>query len=168
MEEGQYLIGTSQQSIQQIFGLALFAPAFSSFCRRRRRRWLCCISGGQDLERPGNPFVTFNGRQAGLPKLTPLLTRFMQIQQKIVHLGGPRLVFLLRHSGTVPQHMGSTQAMSTPIGIITCQSVMYTATGKTRPNANLLHGELATRLMPRQMRPKTGAVHRNYLHMFFI
>src|SRR5450755_463082 len=157
VEEGQDLIGTPQQSIQQVFGLALFPPAFAPFCGRRCRR-LRCISGCQDLKIPGNPFITLQRRQAGVLTLTPLLTGFMQIKQKIVHLGGPGLLFLLSDSGTVSQQMGSTQAMSAPIRIIACQAVMHASACKTRPDANLIHGWLATRLMPRQVSQIPGAV----------
>src|ERR1700730_14713356 len=149
VEKGKDLIRTPQQSIQQVFGLALFAPAFACLCRGRRG--LRRISSSQDLKIPGHPLVTLNGRQRAVLKLTPLLPGCMRIKQKIVHLSSPGLLFLLSYRRTVAQQVGSTEAMSASIGIIACQPVMHTSACKTRPDANVLHSWLAPRLMPGQM-----------------
>src|SRR5439155_11129477 len=55
--------------------------------------------------------------------------------------------------------VGSTDTVSTVIGIIAGQSVVHASPTKARPNANLVHRRSAARGMPSQMRQETGAVH---------
>jgi hypothetical protein len=74
-------------------------------------------------------------------------------------LCSPPLPLLLGHPRTIAQEVGTTDAVRTAIGIITRPPVMHAPPGKTRPDADLVHGSCAARGMPRQMRQETGAVH---------
>src|SRR5438876_4420833 len=118
VEQGQHLLGTQKQGIQQILGLALLAPAFA-FCRGRRQWWwLSRIARRQDLEIPSHPFVAFDGGNRTQVEQTPLVTGVMQIEQEVVHLASPLLMVLLGDGGTIAPEMGSTDAMRTVIAIV--------------------------------------------------
>ncbi len=55
VEQGQHLLGTQKQGIEQILALALLASALA-FCRGRRRWWrLSRIARGQDLAHTARP-----------------------------------------------------------------------------------------------------------------
>ena len=82
----------------------------------------------------------------------------MQIKQEVVHLGSPRLVFLFSNSGTVSHEMGTTNAVSTPISIIAGESVVHPSTSEAGPDANLVHSQFASGLMPGQMGEPGGTV----------
>jgi hypothetical protein len=90
---------------------------------------------------------------------TPLLARFLQIKQEVLHLHGPFLLLLLGDSRTIAHEMCSTDTVSTVIRIIAHQSVVHASPGKTRPDADLVHSLPASRPMPGQMRQEAGAVH---------
>src|SRR5215469_4797710 len=140
VEQSQHLIGSCEQSIQQILGLALFGPAFAFFTRREGGRRLSSIARRQDLEIVGDPVIPLDGGNCGLMEQTPLVTGVVQIEQELLHLAGPRLLLLLGHGSTVSDQMGGTDAMSTVIAIIARQSVVHRSAPKARPDANLVHG----------------------------
>src|SRR5579863_2729540 len=79
VEGSQHLLGTCQQCIQQILGLALLLPAFVRSCRRRGWGWLSGIASRQNLEITSGPFVTLDGGDSAQVEQTPLLARLMQI-----------------------------------------------------------------------------------------
>src|SRR5579863_209940 len=159
VEQRQDLIGTSKQGIEQILGLALFASAFALLSRRRRGWGLSSIASSQDLEVASDPVVALAGGNTGPLPQTPLLARIIQIEQEVLHLCGPLLMLLLGNSRTIAHEVGSTDAMSTVIAIITRQPVVHASACKARPDANLVHGRPTSRSMPRQMRQEASAVH---------
>ena len=83
----------------------------------------------------------------------------MQIEQEVLHLGGPLLMLLRGSCRTIAHQVCSTDAVSTVIGIIAGQSVVHASRGLARPDADLVHGLSAARGMPSQMGQKAGAVH---------
>src|SRR5258708_25921446 len=87
VEQGQHLLGTSHQGIQQVLGLALLLPAFLRSCTRWRWRRLSGIASRQNLEIAGDPVVALESGNSAQVAQTPLLTRLMQIEQEVVHLG---------------------------------------------------------------------------------
>ena len=87
---------------------------------------------------------------------TPFLTCVMQIEQEILHLHGPLLMLLLGNCRTIAHEVGSTDTVSTRIGIIAHQSVVHASPGKVRPDADLVHCLPAARRMPGQMRKARG------------
>src|SRR5712692_157585 len=159
VEQRQHLLGTPKQRIQQILGLALLAPAFARCCGRGGWWRLSGIASRQNLEITSDPFVALDGGNSAQVEQTPLVARLMQIEQEVLHLHGPLLLFLLGYSRTIAHEMCSTDAVSTLIGIIAHQSVVHPSPGKVRPDADLIHGLPASRCMPGQMCQETGAVH---------
>src|SRR6266705_1209925 len=94
----------------------------SAFARSygRHRGWrLSGIARRQNLEIARDPFVTLDGGNRAQMEQTPLLAGVMQIEQVVVHLGGPLLLLLLGDSRTIAHEVGSTDAVRTIIGIIT-------------------------------------------------
>src|SRR5450759_1340926 len=159
VEQRQHLLGTPQQRIQQILGLALLAPAFALSCGRRGWWRLSGIASSQNLEITSDPFVALGGGNSGQVEQTPLLARFMQSKQEVLHLHGPLLMLLLGDSRTISHEMCSADAVRTVIPIIAHQSIVHAAPGKARPDADLVHGLPASRRMPGQMRQEACAVH---------
>src|SRR6266566_4622540 len=152
VEQGQHLLGTQKQGIEQILALALLASAFA-FCRGRRRWWrLSRIARRQDLEIPSHPVVAFDGGNRGQVEQTKLVTGVMQIEQEVLHLHRPLLMVLLSDSRTITSEMGSTDAVRTAIAIIAHPSIMHASPVKARPDADFVHGLPTSRGMPRQMR----------------
>src|SRR6266566_2763726 len=159
VKQSQHLLGTRHQRIQQILGLALLGSAFARSYGRHRGWRLSGIARRQNLEIARDPFVTLDGGNRAQMEQTPLLAGVMQIEQVVVHLGGPLLLLLLSDSRTIAHEVGSTDAVRTIIGIITRQSVVHAAPPKARPDADLVHRRSAARRMPSQMRQEAGAVH---------
>src|SRR5216684_1177605 len=159
VEQSQHLLCTQEQRIQQILGLALLAPAFARSCGRRGWGRLSSIASSQNLEIARDPVVALDGGHSGQVEETPLLACFMQIEQEVLHLGGPLLMLLLGDSRTIAHEMCSTDTVRTVIGIIAGQSVVHAAPCKARPDADLVHGLPASRPMPSQMRQEACAVH---------
>jgi len=127
-------------------GLALFASPFAFFSRRARGWGLSGIASRQDLEIARDPVITLDRGNRGLAEQTPLVAGVMQIEQEVVHLGGPRLLFLLGHGSTISDQVGCTDAVRTVIGLIARQSIVHAATCKPWPDTDLVHGLPATRL----------------------
>src|SRR5256714_14805933 len=125
VEQGQHLLGTHQQGIEQMLGLALLAPTFALSGSRGGWWRLRRIAGRQDLEIARDPVIAFDGRDSRQVEQTPLFTGVMQIEQEVLHRGGPRLMVLLGDSGTIAPEMGSTDAMRAAIAIIAHQSIMH-------------------------------------------
>src|SRR5712692_5016363 len=159
VEQSQHLICTPKQRIQQILGLALLTPAFVRSCRRRGWGRLSGIASSQNLEIASDPVVALDGGDSGQVEETPLVARVMQIEQEVLHLGGPLLMLLLGDSRTIAHEVRSAAAVSTVIRIIACKSVVHAAPCKARPDADLVHGLPASRPMPSQMREFACAVH---------
>src|SRR5713226_4138810 len=159
VEQRQHLLGTPKQRIQQILGLALLAPAFARCCGRGGWWRLSGIASRQNLEITSDPFVALGGGNRGQVEQTPLVARFMQIKQAVLHLHGPLLMLLLGDSRTIAHEMCSADAVSTVIRIIAHQSIVHASPGKARPDADLVHGLPASRRMPGQMRQEACAVH---------
>src|SRR5712692_1384751 len=159
VEQSQHLLCTPKQRIQQILGLALLASAFARSCGRRGWWRLSSIASRQNLEIGSDPVVALDGGNSGQVEQTPLVACVMQIEQEVLHLGGPLLMLLLGDSRTIAHEVRSADAVSTVIGIIACKSVVHAAPCKARPDADLVHGLLAARRMPSQMREFAGAVH---------
>jgi hypothetical protein len=159
VEQRQHLLGTQEQRIQQILGLALLAPAFAR--SRGRVGWwrLSGIASRQNLEIASDPVVALDGGNSGQMQETPLVARVMQIKQEVLHLGGPLLLLLLGDCRTIAQEVCSTDAVRTVIAIIARPSVVHASPGKARPDADLVHGLPASRPMPGQMGQEAGAVH---------
>src|SRR2546422_9148514 len=124
VEQRQHLLGTPKQRIQQILGLALLAPAFARSCGRGGWGRLSGIASRQDLEIARDPVVALDGGNRGQVEETPFVTCVMQIEQEVLHLGGPLLMLLLGHCCTIAQEVGSTDAVSTVIAIIAHQSIV--------------------------------------------
>src|SRR6266851_388322 len=159
VEQRQHLLGTQEQRIQQILGLALLALACACSCGRGRWWRLSSITSRQNLEGASDPVVALDGGNSAQVEQTPLVARLMQIEQEILHLGSPLLLLLLGDARTIAQEVCSTDAMSTVIGIIADKAVMHASPPKARPDADLVHGLSASRPMPRQMRQEASAVH---------
>src|SRR5712692_7692720 len=159
VEQSQHLICTPKQGIQQILGLALLAPALARSCGRGGWWRLSGIASRQNLEIASDPFITLDGGNRGQVEQAPLLAGVMQIEQEVLHLHGPLLLLLLGDSRTISHEVGSTDAVSTVIGIIAHQSIVHASPYKARPDADLVHGLSTSRRMPRQMRQEAGAVH---------
>src|SRR6266699_5098981 len=140
VEQRQHLLGTPKQRIQQILGLALLAPAFARSCRRCRWWRLSGIASRQNLEVASDPVVALDGGHSGQVEQTPLVARVMQIEQEVLHLGGPLLMLLLSDSRTIAHEVRSTDAVRTVIGIIARKSVVHGSPGKARPDADFVHG----------------------------
>src|SRR5712692_9190869 len=118
VEQCQHLLCTPKQRIQQIFGLALLAPTCARSCRRGGWWRLSGIASSQNLEIARDPVVALNGGNSGQVEQTPLLACVMQIEQEVLHLGGPLLMLLLGDSRTIAHEMCSTDTVRTVIGII--------------------------------------------------
>ena len=103
----------TEQRIQQILGLALLAPAFARSCGRRGWWRLSGIASRQNLEIASDPFVALDGGNSAQVEETPLLARVMQIEQEVLHLGGPLLLLLLGDCRTIAHEVCSTDAVST-------------------------------------------------------
>src|SRR6266849_9677155 len=159
VEQRQHLLGTQKQRIQKILGLALLASAFARSCGRRGWWRLSSIASRQNLEIASDPVVALDGGNSGQVEQTPLLACVMQIEQEVLHLGGPLLMLLLGDSRTIAHEMCSTDTVRTVIGIIAGQSVVHASPCKARPDADLVHGLPASRPMPSQMREFACAVH---------
>ncbi len=159
VKQSQHLLGTRHQRIQQILGLALLGPAFARSSGRHGGWRLSRIARRQNLEIASDPFVALDGGNSSQVEQTPLLTRIMQIEQEVVHLHSPLLLFLLGNGGTVSHQVSATNAVSTAIRIIAGQSVVHASPSKARPDADLVHRRSAARRMPGQMRQKARAVH---------
>src|SRR5260370_29730684 len=159
VEQRQHLLGTPKQRIQQILGLALLGPAFAR--SRGRRRWwrLSSIASRQNLEIASDPVVALDGGNSVQVEQTPLLAGVMQIEQEVVHLGGPLLLLLLGDCRTIAHQVCATDAVSTGIGIIARPSVVHASPSKARPDADFVHGLPAARPMPSQMRQEASAIH---------
>src|SRR6266516_2531354 len=158
VEQSQHLFCTPKQRIQQILGLALLGLAFP-FSSRRRWWWLSRIASGQDLEIARDPVVALDGRNSRQVEQTKLVAGVMQIEQEVLHLGGPLLLLLLGDGGTIAFEMGSTDTVSTVIGIIADQPIVHTSSTKAWPDPDFVHSLPTSRPMPRQMRQEAGAVH---------
>src|SRR6266704_5236661 len=65
VEQSQHLLGTQEQRIQQILGLALLAPAFPFSRGRREWRRLSGIASRQNLEIASDQFVALDGGDRG-------------------------------------------------------------------------------------------------------
>src|SRR6266568_1852313 len=115
-------------------GLALFASPFAFFSRRARGWGLSGIASRQDLEIARDPVITLDRGNRGLAEQPPLVAGVMQIEQEVVHLGGPRLLFLLGHGSTISDQVGCTDAVRTVIGLIARQSIVHAATCKPWPD----------------------------------
>src|SRR6266516_2336186 len=152
VEDGQDLLGSCEQGIQQILGLAVFVPPWSLPRCSTGRRGLGGVASSQDLEEASHPLITLDGGHRANTGQAPLLASRMQIQQEVVHLCGPPLLVLLGHPRTIAQEVRSTEAVGTVRGIIACPPVVDAAPSKTPPDADLFHGLCATRRMPREMR----------------
>src|SRR5450755_504166 len=133
IEQSQHLIGTQEQRIQQILGLALLAPAFALVSRRGARWGLSSIASSQDLKIAGDPVVTLDALNRGTWEQTPLLTGLMQIKQEVLHLSGPLLMLLLSDCHTIAQQVRPTDAVSAVIAIIARKSVVHASPAKARP-----------------------------------
>src|SRR6266700_7396627 len=151
VEQSQHLLCSQEQGIQQILGLALLGLAFPFSRSRHRWRWLSSIPSRQNLEIARDPVVALDRRHSGQMKETPLLARVMQIEQEVLHLGGPLLLLLLGDGGTIASEMGSTDTVSTVIGIIADQPIVTSST-KAWPDPDFVHSLPTSRPMPRQMR----------------
>src|SRR5437016_14066171 len=57
VEQSQHLLGTQEQGIEQILGLALLAPAFAGLCARRGWGRLSGVASCQNFEVASDPFV---------------------------------------------------------------------------------------------------------------
>src|SRR5260370_506878 len=159
VEQSQHLLGTPKQRIQQILGLAFLGPAFARSCGRRRSwRW-SRIASRQNLEVASDPVVALDGGNSAQVEQTPLLAGVMQIEQEVLHLGGPLLMLLLGDCRTIAHQVCATDAVSTVIGIIARPSVVHASPAKARPDADFVHGLSASRRMPGQMRQEAGAIH---------
>src|SRR6266704_1763193 len=158
VEQRQHLLGTQEQRIQQILGLALLGSAFARACGRGGWWRLSGIASRQNLEIASDPFVALDGGNSGQVEETPLLARVMQIEQEVLHLHSPLLMLLLGDCRTISHEMCATDAVSTVIRIIAHQSVVHASPCKARPDADLVHGLPASRPMPSQMRQEAGAV----------
>src|SRR5258708_5814761 len=159
VEQSQHLVCTPKQCIQKILGLALLAPAFARSCRRGRWWRLSGIASSQDLEIASDPFVTLDGGNRGQGEQAPLLACFMQIEQEVLHLGGPLLMLLPSDSPPISPQVGAPDPVSTDIGLIAHQSIVHASPCKARPDADLVHGLPTSRRMPCQMRQEVCAVH---------
>src|SRR5919199_1651411 len=73
VEQGQHLLGTPKQGIEQIFGWALLELAFPFSSSRCRRRGLSRIASRQDFEIASNPVVALDSRNRLQVEQTPLL-----------------------------------------------------------------------------------------------
>src|SRR6266487_350176 len=159
VKQSEYLISTQEQGIQQILGLALPGATFARSGGRGGWWRLSSIASRQNLEIAGDPVVALDGGNSRQVTQTPLLARIMQIEQKVLHLGGPLLLLLLSDSCTIAHQMSATDAVSAPIGIIARQSVVHPSPDKARPDANLVHRLPPSRGMPGQMGQEIRAVH---------
>src|SRR6266487_3743956 len=159
VKQSEYLISTQEQGIQQILGLALPGATFARSGGRGGWWRLSSIASRQNLEIAGDPVVALDGGNSRQVTQTPLLAPIMQIEQKVLHLGGPLLLLLLSDSCTIAHQMSATDAVSAPIGIIARQSVVHPSPDKARPDANLVHRLPPSRGMPGQMGQEIRAVH---------
>ena len=155
---GQHLLGTRHERIEQILGRALLGPPFARVGCRWRWGRLSGIARRQNLEVACDPVIALDGRNSVQAEQTPLLAGVMQIEQEVVHLGGPLVLLLLGDGQTIAQQVSATDAMRTVIAIITAKAVVHAATPKARPDADRLEGLSASRLMPGQMGQEAGAV----------
>src|SRR5450755_3168181 len=114
----QHLLGTRHERISQILGTALLAPALVRSCRRGGWRGLSGIASRQDFKIASDPFVAFDAGNRTQVLQSPLLTGVMQIEQEVLHLGGPWLMLLLGDARTIAHEVGTTDAVSTVIAII--------------------------------------------------
>src|SRR5512135_1753970 len=101
VEPRQHLLGPPKQRIEQILGLALLAPAFARSCGRRGWWRLSGIASGQNLEIARDPVVALDGGNRSQVEQTPLVAGIMQIEQEVLHLGGPLLLLLLGDARTI-------------------------------------------------------------------
>src|SRR6266566_296332 len=159
VEQSQHLLCSQEQGIQQILGLALLGLAFPFSRSRHRWRWLSSIPSRQNLEIARDPVVALDRRHSGQMKETPLLVRVMQIEQEVLHLGGPLLLLLLGDGCTIAHEVCATDAVSTGVTIIAGKSVVHASRGLAWPDTDLVHGLSASRRMPGQMGQEAGAVH---------
>src|SRR6266700_1725646 len=139
VKQSQHLLRTRHQRIQQILGLALLGPAFARSSGRHGGWRLSRIARRQNLEIASDPFVALDGGNSSQVEQTPLLTRIMQIEQEVVHLHSPLLLFLLGNGGAVSHQVSATNAVSTAIRIIAGQSVVQASPSRARPDADLVH-----------------------------
>src|SRR5271157_3627776 len=158
VEQRQHLLGTPKQRIQQILGLALLGSALARTCGRVGWWRLSGIASRQNLEVASDPVVALDGGNSAQVEQTPLVAGVMQIEQEVLHLGGPLLLLLLGDCRTIAHEVCSTDAVSTRIGIVAHQSVVHASPGKARPDADLVHSLPASRPMPGQMCQEAGAV----------
>src|SRR5512135_584231 len=129
----QHLLSTRHQRIQQILGLALLRPAFARSWGRGGWWRLSSIASSQNLKIARDPLVALNGGNRGQVEQAPLVAGVMQIEQEILHLGGPLLMLLLGDSCTIAPEVGSTDAVRTVIGIIAGQAVVHASSCKAWP-----------------------------------
>src|SRR6266446_33084 len=158
VEHSQHLLGTQEQRIEQILGLALLAPAFARAWGRGGWWRLSSIASRQNLEVASDPVVALDSGDSGKVEQTPLLARVVQIEQEVLHLCCPLLMLLLGDGGTIAHEVGATDAVRTGIGIIAHQSVVHASRSLGWPDADLVHGLPTSRRMPGQMCQETGAV----------
>ncbi len=132
----QRMIGSLKQSTRAVSWPCFVCACLCLFHRRGRGWVLSGRASSQDLEIASDPSNTLDGGNRGLVEQTPLLTCFMQIEQEVLHLAGPRLLFLRGLGSTVSHQVGATGAVSTAIGIIARQSVVHTSTCKSHDMRN--------------------------------
>src|SRR5205823_14963972 len=84
VEQGQHLLGTHKQGIEQILGRTLLGLAFARSCRRGGRWWLSRIARRQDLEIASDPVVALDGRNRAQLEQTKLMAGVMQIEQEVL------------------------------------------------------------------------------------
>src|SRR5919108_2356753 len=116
VEQSQDLLGTRHERIQKILSLALLGSAFGRSSRSGGWWRLSGIASRQNLEIASDPVVALDGRNRGQSEAMPLLAGVMQIEQEVLHLGGPLLVLLLGDGRTIAHQVGSTNAVSALIG----------------------------------------------------
>ena len=158
VQQPQHLLGPPQQGIQQILGLALLGPAFGGSCGRaagaverhspspesrnsgrpsRRARWRARRSGGADVICGRRHADQARSPASGWPTPGALAQRLLY--------------------NRVPG--GLHRCCAQVIGIIAGKVVVHASLGLARPDADLVHGLSAARLMPGQMGQERGAVH---------
>jgi hypothetical protein len=80
VEHGQDLIGSCEQGIQEILGLALFGPLCSLSRFSTGRRGLGGVASSQDLEKASHLLIQLDGGHRANTGQAPLLASRMQIQ----------------------------------------------------------------------------------------
>lgn len=158
VEQSQHLLGTREQRIEQILGWALPGLAFPFAGAGCRRRPGSRIAERQNLEIARNPVVTLDGGNRRQVEFTPVVAGLMQIEQEVMPLLGPVLLWLPGDSQTITQQMRLTDAVRTVVPIVAGKAVMHPTAHEGGPDADLVHGLLPSRGMPGQMRQPARTV----------